>query len=94
MTQLVLPSITVKCAFRKRGFRSTLRLVPAPGEFAIKRRSRRTKALRWLVREPPDPVRLFAVSSMPVCYALEKRSTWFILGSSVACALWRAPGRP
>jgi hypothetical protein len=30
---------------------------------------------------------LFAVSSMLVCYAFEKRSAWFILGFAVACAL-------
>jgi hypothetical protein len=30
---------------------------------------------------------LFAVSAMLICYALEKRSTWFILGFAVACAL-------
>ena len=30
---------------------------------------------------------LFAVTSMLVCYALEKRSPWFILAFAVACAL-------
>jgi hypothetical protein len=35
---------------------------------------------------------LFAVSSMLVCYALEKRSVWFILGFAVACALGSAYG--
>jgi len=35
---------------------------------------------------------LFAVSSMLVCYAFEKRSPWFILGFSVACALGSAYG--
>jgi hypothetical protein len=30
---------------------------------------------------------LFAVSSMLVCYAFEKRSVWFILGFSITCAL-------
>jgi hypothetical protein len=35
---------------------------------------------------------LFAVSSMLVCYAFEKRSAWFILGFSVACALGSAYG--
>jgi len=30
---------------------------------------------------------LFAVMLMLVCYALEKRSTWFILGFAGACAL-------
>ncbi len=35
---------------------------------------------------------LFAVSSMLVCYAFEKRSPWFILGFAVACALGSAYG--
>ena len=35
---------------------------------------------------------LVAVSSMLVCYAFEKRSVWFILGFSVACALGSAYG--
>ena len=30
---------------------------------------------------------LFAVTMMPVCYALEHRSTWFILAFAVACLL-------
>jgi hypothetical protein len=30
---------------------------------------------------------LFAVTAMLVCYALEKRSSWFILAFSVSCAL-------
>jgi len=30
---------------------------------------------------------LFAVTAMLVCYALEKRSSWFILGFAAACAL-------
>ena len=30
---------------------------------------------------------LFAVTAMLVCYALEKRSPWFILAFSAACAL-------
>jgi len=30
---------------------------------------------------------LFAVTAMMVCYALEKKSPWFILGFSAACAL-------
>ncbi len=30
---------------------------------------------------------LFAVTAMMVCYALEKRSPWFILAFSAACAL-------
>jgi hypothetical protein len=35
---------------------------------------------------------LFAVSAMLVCYALENRSAWFILGFSVSCALGSAYG--
>lgn len=35
---------------------------------------------------------LFAVSSMLVCYAFEKRSAWFILGFAIACALGSAYG--
>jgi hypothetical protein len=30
---------------------------------------------------------LFAVTAMVVCYALEKRSTWFILGFAASCVL-------
>jgi hypothetical protein len=30
---------------------------------------------------------LFAVSAMLVCYALEARSAWFILGFAFSCAL-------
>jgi hypothetical protein len=30
---------------------------------------------------------LFSVSLMMICYALEKRSDWFILGFSLACML-------
>ena len=35
---------------------------------------------------------LFAVSAMLVCYALEDRSHWFILGFAAACALGSAYG--
>ena len=35
---------------------------------------------------------LFAVTAMLVCYALEKRSRWFILGFAGACALGSAYG--
>src|SRR5438105_7899235 len=35
---------------------------------------------------------LFAVSSMLVCYALEKRSPWFILAFALSCALASAYG--
>jgi len=30
---------------------------------------------------------LFAVTAMVVCYALEKRSRWFILGFAASCVL-------
>ena len=30
---------------------------------------------------------LFAVTAMVICYALEKRSSWFVLGFAVACIL-------
>jgi hypothetical protein len=30
---------------------------------------------------------LFAVTAMMVCYALEQKSRWFILGFAVACVL-------
>jgi hypothetical protein len=35
---------------------------------------------------------LFAVTAMLVCYALEDRSPWFILGFALACALGSAYG--
>jgi hypothetical protein len=30
---------------------------------------------------------LFAVTAMVTCYALEKRSSWFVLGFAFACVL-------
>ena len=35
---------------------------------------------------------LFAVAAMLVCYALEKRHPWFVLGFSGACVLGSAYG--
>jgi hypothetical protein len=35
---------------------------------------------------------LFAVTAMLVCYALEQRSTWFILAFAGACVLGSAYG--
>jgi len=35
---------------------------------------------------------LFAVTAMLVCYALEKRSPWYILAFAVACLLGSAYG--
>jgi hypothetical protein len=37
-------------------------------------------------------VGLFAVTAMPVCYALETRSPWFVLGFAIACARGSAYG--
>ena len=30
---------------------------------------------------------LFAVTAMAICYAFEKRSSWFVLGFAFACVL-------
>lgn len=35
---------------------------------------------------------LFAVTAMVVCYALERRSRWYVLGFAAACALGSAYG--
>ena len=35
---------------------------------------------------------LFAVTAMMVCYALESRSRWFVLGFAAACLLGSAYG--
>jgi hypothetical protein len=35
---------------------------------------------------------LFAVTAMVVCYALEKRSRWFLLGFAASCVLGSAYG--
>jgi hypothetical protein len=35
---------------------------------------------------------LFAVTAMLLCYALEARSHWFVLGFAVACGLGSAYG--
>ena len=35
---------------------------------------------------------LFAVTAMLVCYALEDRSPWFVLGFAIACLLGSAYG--
>ncbi len=37
--------------------------------------------------DPLTAFGLFAVTAMLVCYALEKRSRWYILGFAGACAL-------
>jgi hypothetical protein len=43
--------------------------------------------IAWLT-----PFGLFAVASMLACYALEDRSTWFVLGFAGACALGSVHG--
>jgi len=35
---------------------------------------------------------LFAVTAMVICYALERRSSWFILGFAASCVLGSAYG--
>ncbi len=42
--------------------------------------------------DPLTAFGLFAVTAMLVCYALEDRSLWFILGFAVACVLGSAYG--
>jgi hypothetical protein len=37
--------------------------------------------------KPLSAFGLFAVTAMMVCYALEQRSRWFILGFAFACVL-------
>jgi hypothetical protein len=41
----------------------------------------------WLAMNGLTIFGLFAVTAMLVCYALEDRSPWLILGFAVACAL-------
>ena len=55
-----------------------------------------------VVREPPGlqieamnaltAFGLFAVTAMLVCYALEPRSRWFVLGFALSCGLGSAYG--
>ena len=40
-----------------------------------------------MILDPLTLFGLFAVTAMLVCYALEDRSPWFILGFALACAL-------
>lgn len=42
--------------------------------------------------DPLTAFGLFAVSAMLICYALEQRSTWFILAFATACVLASAYG--
>jgi hypothetical protein len=41
---------------------------------------------------PLDVFGLFAVTAMLICYALEKRSPWWIFGFALACWLGSAYG--
>jgi hypothetical protein len=49
-------------------------------------RAKRKKS-RWMTMDRLTLFGLFAVTAMLVCYALEDRSRWFVLGFAVACAL-------
>ena len=48
--------------------------------------------LAWECVSPLTVFGLFAVSAMLICYALEARSVWFILGFAFSCALGSAYG--
>ncbi len=39
-----------------------------------------------------DAFGLFAVTAMLVCYALEERSAWYVLGFAAACVLGSVDG--
>jgi hypothetical protein len=47
----------------------------------------KTSSERRLMVDGLSAFGLFAVTAMLVCYALEDRSAWFILGFSAACGL-------
>jgi hypothetical protein len=49
-------------------------------------RAKRKKS-GWMTMDRLTLFGLFAVTAMLVCYALEDRSRWFVLGFAVACAL-------
>lgn len=53
---------------------------------------RGTSARRGYAMDALQLFGLFAVTAMLVCYALEDRSHWFILGFAGACALGSAYG--
>ena len=46
-----------------------------------------TSSERRLIMDGLSAFGLFAVTAMLVCYALEDRGAWFILGFSAACGL-------
>jgi hypothetical protein len=50
-------------------------------------KGRRRAALCTWIGFRPSAFGLFAVTAMVVCYALETRSPWFIMGFAVSCLL-------
>jgi hypothetical protein len=48
---------------------------------------KKCKKSGWMTMDRLTLFGLFAVTAMLVCYALEDRSRWFVLGFAVACAL-------
>jgi hypothetical protein len=59
---------------------------------AMKFRAAERPARRGNVMDALQLFGLFAVTAMLICYALEDRSHWYILGFAVACALGSAYG--
>ena len=45
-----------------------------------------------MILDPLTIFGLFAVTAMLVCYALEQRSSWFVLAFAASCALGSAYG--
>jgi hypothetical protein len=52
-----------------------------------KKSERKVQESGWMTMDRLTLFGLFAVTAMLVCYALEDRSHWFVLGFAVACAL-------
>jgi hypothetical protein len=48
--------------------------------------------IRGVILDPLTIFGLFAVTAMLVCYALEQRSSWFVLAFAGPCALGSAYG--
>jgi hypothetical protein len=51
------------------------------------KRKKKYKKSGWMTMDRLTLFGLFAVTAMLVCYALEDRSRWFVLGFAFACAL-------
>ncbi len=66
---------------------NTGKVYPLPNEFTDPRGTQEGNDVN-----PLNLFGLFAVTAMLVCYALEKRNRWFILGFAGACALGSAYG--